>query len=47
VQWKDALYALQEAGGLTTARKQGGVGPDSVDLLWEVLESKAPTEVLS
>jgi hypothetical protein len=34
VQWKDALYALQEAGGLTTARKQGGVGP--VDLLWEV-----------
>jgi hypothetical protein len=31
VQWKDALYALQEAGGLTTARKQGGVGP--VDLL--------------
>ncbi len=27
----DALYALQEAGGLTTARKQGGVGP--VDLL--------------
>jgi hypothetical protein len=34
VQWKDALYALQEAGGLTTARTQGGVGP--VDLLWEV-----------
>jgi hypothetical protein len=33
VQWKDALYALQEAGGLTTTRKQGGVGP--VDLLWE------------
>ncbi len=30
----DALYALQEAGGLTTARKQGGVGP--MDLLWEV-----------
>ena len=34
VQWKDALYALQEAGGLSASHRQGGVGP--VDLLWEV-----------
>jgi hypothetical protein len=31
VQWKDSLYALQEAGGLATAHRPGGVGP--VDLL--------------
>jgi hypothetical protein len=42
VQWKDALYALQEAGGLTTARKQGGVGP--VDLLWEVAGEQMSTK---
>jgi hypothetical protein len=34
VHWKDSLYALQEAGGLATAHRSGGVGP--VDLLWEV-----------
>ncbi len=34
VQWKDSLYALQEAGGLATAHRPGSVDP--VDLRWEV-----------
>ncbi len=32
--WKDALLALQDAGGSAVASRHGGVGP--VDLLWEV-----------